>query len=39
MATTDCFPMLSGPDGVFVDVIERIAPVGEYAAVYTGAEP
>jgi catechol 2,3-dioxygenase-like lactoylglutathione lyase family enzyme len=31
--------MLRGPDGVFVDVIERIAPAGEYAAGYTGAEP
>lgn len=31
--------MVQGPDGVLVDVIERIAPAGEYAAAYVGAEP
>lgn len=30
--------MLRGPDGILVDVIERIAPAAEYAAGY-GAEP
>jgi catechol 2,3-dioxygenase-like lactoylglutathione lyase family enzyme len=31
--------MLRGPDGVLVDVIERIAPASEYADAYVGAEP
>jgi uncharacterized glyoxalase superfamily protein PhnB len=31
--------MVRGPDGVLVDVIEKIAPADEYAAAYTGAEP
>lgn len=31
--------MLRGPDGVFVDVVEPIAPAGDYAAAYTGATP
>ncbi len=30
--------MLQGPDGVFIDVIEPIAPSAEYAAAHTGAE-
>lgn len=31
--------MLRGPDGVLVDVIERIEPGPEYTAAYTGAKP
>lgn len=31
--------MVQGPDGVLVDVIERIAPEGDYAAAYVTAEP
>jgi catechol 2,3-dioxygenase-like lactoylglutathione lyase family enzyme len=31
--------IIRGPDGVFVDVIEAIAPTEEYAAAYEGAKP
>jgi catechol 2,3-dioxygenase-like lactoylglutathione lyase family enzyme len=31
--------LLQGPDGVFIDVIEQIAPDAEHAAAYTGAAP
>lgn len=31
--------MLRGHDGVFLDVVERIAPAAEFASGYTGARP